>query len=87
MYIYVGNNRMLRKKDIIAAFDLDFTTVSVYTRKFLTKAEKDGRLEVLTDDIPKSFIITDKKIYLSPFNTSFFRQTESKKEKKNGKQS
>ena len=75
MYIYIGKNTVIRKKNVIAAFDLDSSTVSVYTRKFLAKAEKEGRVETLCDDIPKSFIITDKgKVYLSPFNTSVYRQ-------------
>ena len=39
------------------------------------KAEKEGRVELLCDDIPKSFILTDGgKVYLSPFNTSVYRQ-------------
>lgn len=75
MYVYIGKNTVIRKKDIVAVFDLDSSTVSVFTRKFLAKAEKEGRVETLCDDIPKSFIITDKgKVYLSPFNTSVYRQ-------------
>ena len=85
MYVYIGKNTVIRKKDIVAVFDLDSSTVSVYTRKFLAKAEKEGRVELLCDDIPKSFIITDGgKIYLSPFNTSVYRQEDQsipKKEK------
>ena len=85
MYVYIGKNTVIRKKDIVAVFDLDSSTVSVFTRKFLAKAEKEGRVELLCDDIPKSFIITDGgKIYLSPFNTSVYRQEDQsipKKEK------
>ena len=44
MYIHIGENKVLRKKDIAFIFDLDSATVSVYTRNFLKKAEKLLRL-------------------------------------------
>ena len=71
MYIYIGENKILRKKDIAFIFDLDSATVSVHTRKFLKKAEKENRVILLGYDLPKSFVVTkDNLVYLSPFNTT-----------------
>lgn len=71
MYIHIGENKVLRKKDIAFIFDLDSSTVSVHTRNFLKKAEKENRVIMLGFDLPKSFVVTkDNLIYLSPFNTS-----------------
>ena len=71
MYLTVGPNRVLRKEDIIAIFDLDSSTVSLHTRNFLKEAEKDRRTVLLSYEIPKSFIITvDGLVYLSPFNSA-----------------
>ena len=71
MYIHIGENKVLRKKDIAFIFDLDSSTVSVHTRNFLNKAQREKRVITLGYDLPKSFVVTkDNTVYLSPFNTS-----------------
>ena len=71
MYVHIGPNKAVRKEDIISVFDLDSSTVSVYTREFLKNAEKEKRVVLLSYDLPKSFILMkDETVYLSPFNTS-----------------
>ena len=71
MYVHIGPNKAVRREDIISVFDLDSSTVSVYTREFLKNAEKEKRVVLLSYDLPKSFILMkDETIYLSPFNTS-----------------
>ena len=71
MYIHIGNNKVVRKEDILGVFDLDSSTVSVNTRKYLKKAQSEKRVMTLGYELPKSFIIlTNKEVYLSPFNTS-----------------
>ncbi len=66
MYIHIGDNRVVRKKDIVGIFDMDSSTVSVITRKFLSNAQKNGRVIALGYDLPRSFIVMrDKTIYLS----------------------
>ncbi len=57
MYLHIGNNRNIREKSIIGIFDLDTSTVSVITRKYLSSAEKRGEVESSTEEIPKSFIL------------------------------
>lgn len=67
MYLHIGEGKVLRKKDILAIFDLDSSTVSLNTRNFLTKMQKDNNVISLGYNLPKSFILTtNKKIYLSP---------------------
>ena len=71
MYVHIGPNKAVRKEDIISVFDLDSSTVSVFTREFLKNAEKEKRVVLLSYDLPKSFILMrDETVYLSPFNTS-----------------
>ena len=71
MYVHIGPSKAVRKEDIISVFDLDSSTVSVFTRSFLSKAEKEKRVVLLSYDLPKSFILMrDETVYLSPFNTS-----------------
>ena len=71
MYVHIGPNKAERREDIISVFDLDSSTVSVFTREFLKNAEKEKRVVLLSYDLPKSFILMrDETVYLSPFNTS-----------------
>lgn len=70
MYLHIGNNKVLRKSSIIGIFDMDNATVSHISRKFLIGAEKRNKLIVVTDDIPKSFILTDDGVYLSQISSS-----------------
>ena len=71
MFVHLGDNKTVRKKDIVVVLDLDTSTVSVHTRAYLASAQREGRVKTLGNDLPKSFIIMrDKTVYLSPFNTS-----------------
>ena len=49
------------------------TTISKDTRDFLKTAEEEGFIESITEDIPKSFIVTEtdkkSKIYLSSISS------------------
>lgn len=57
MYIHIGASTVLRRKDVIAILDLDNSSASHITREFLRKAEKERRLEVVGEDIPKSLLL------------------------------
>ena len=57
MYLHVGNNKNIRKKNIIGIFDTDNSTVSGITRKFLSDAGKKGQITSANDEIPKSFVL------------------------------
>ena len=71
MYIHIGNNRVIKNTDILGIFDLDSSTVSVKTRSFLSKAQREKRVITLSYELPKSFIILkNNEVYLSPLNTS-----------------
>ena len=43
MYLHVGNNRNVRIKTVIGIFDMDNSTVSTVTRKFLGSSQKNMR--------------------------------------------
>lgn len=72
MYIHIGNNYVLREDEIVGIFDLDNTTISARTRLFLSKAEKKGNIVLTGNELPKSFIVTNKgnKVFLSQLATS-----------------
>ena len=58
-YLHIGKNVTVEEKRIIGIFDLDNTTESKHTRKFLAQAEEEGKVITCCDDIPKSFLLCD----------------------------
>ena len=57
MYLHLGQNIMVPHDAIIGVFDLDNTTWSFRTRRFLERAEKEGRAVTVGDDLPRSFVL------------------------------
>ena len=57
MYLHLGQNTVVPEADIIGVFDLDNTTSSHITRKFLSDAERNGQLQSVSDELPRSFIV------------------------------
>ena len=58
MYLHIGNGRSLRKKNVIGIFDLDTSTVSGITKRFINSNVQRGKVEYNDSDLPRSFILT-----------------------------
>ena len=58
MYLHVGNNRNIRISSVIGIFDMDNSTISMITRKFLGGKQKQMLVESVSDEIPKSFVVS-----------------------------
>ena len=75
MYLHVGNNKNIRTKTIIGIFDMDNTTDSAVTRKYLnTKQKKKLVMSASDGEIPKSFVLFEedgeRKICFSPLSVA-----------------
>ena len=75
MYLHLGNHVAVRKTDVVGVFDLDNTSQSALTRRYLAAAEKAGRVVNAAGlELPKSFVVcTDgerQTVYLSQLNSS-----------------
>ena len=84
MYLHLGNDIVVQKNEILAVFDLDNTTQSYQTRKYLSAAEKAGQvINAAGDEIPKSFVVCtgadgQQTVYLSQLNSStLLKRSES----------
>jgi len=64
MYLHLGQNVVVPESDVIGIFDLDNTTSSHITRKFLSDAERAGSVINVSDELPRSFVVSgnDKEI-------------------------
>lgn len=69
MYLHLGNDCVVRIKEIIGIFDLENTSLSRDTKEFLSAVSKKGEVIYLTQDMPKSYIVTESggktKTYIS----------------------
>ena len=74
MYLFLGETTATVSKNIIGIFDMDTSTVNKATRDFLNNAEKTNKVKYVNFDLPKSFIITDDFVFISPVNTSTLRK-------------
>ena len=83
MYLHLGNDVAVRKTEVVAVFDLDNTSQSALTRRYLAAAEKSGRVvNAAGDELPKSFVVCAREgvqtVYLSQLNSStLLKRSES----------
>lgn len=77
MYLHLGNETVVRTRDIIGIFDMENTTVSKLTRQFLADAQKGGRVVNVTPELPKSFVVCecdgDETVYISQLSAATLR--------------
>jgi len=71
MYLQIGEEKALFKKDIVGIFDLENTTIYKSTKEFLNKKEKEGKvINVSGALLPVSFLLTKEDfVYLSPVSS------------------
>lgn len=61
MYLHLGEDTIVKNKDIIGIFDMDTTTVMKSSRTFLNKAEKEKRAVTVSYELPKAFVVCKGK--------------------------
>ena len=82
MYLHLGKGTVVNTGSIIGIFDLDITSQSHLTRRFLREAEQAGQVVNAAEDIPKSFVVCQDggatRVYLSQMASStLLRRAES----------
>ena len=79
MYLYIGGDTALEEDRIIGIFDLDNTSWSHMTRKYLSLAEQAGHIKNTAEDIPRSFVVcSDETVLLTqPSTATLVRRLEN----------
>ena len=74
MYVSIGSDFSVRDRCIIGIFDLDNSSTSKHTLRFLSEAEKRGEVIDVSGDLPKSYVITAEfglmRVYLTQYNAA-----------------
>ena len=79
MYLHLGQDTVVRTRDIIGIFDMDNATVAAASKRYLTVAQKEGRVVNVTGDLPKTFVVcSDEKgkitVYISQISSSTLKK-------------
>ncbi len=80
MIVHIGGGVVLGDDRILGIFDLDATTRDFaetgedsLTRRFLAAAEERDALEIVSPEVPRSFVVTETKVYLTPVSAATLR--------------
>lgn len=70
MYLFLGQETVVPMREIVGIFDMENTTISKSTRDFLAKAEHEGQVVTISEELPKSFIVCvskqkEMRVYIS----------------------
>jgi regulator of extracellular matrix RemA (YlzA/DUF370 family) len=74
MFLHLGSDKIIPKKDIIAILDYKKGN-SAITREFIQIARDEGFVENISDpDKEKSYVITAEKIFISPISCNTLKK-------------
>lgn len=81
-YLHLGKGTVVNTAGIVGIFDLDITSQSHLTRRFLREAEQRGQVVNASEDIPKTFVLfrdgETTRVYLSQMAAAtLLRRAES----------
>ena len=65
MFLHLGGDITVRSDDVVGIFDIEGCSVSRVTAEFLNSCQKKGIVEYASQDMPKSFIVSADKMYIS----------------------
>lgn len=79
MYVSLGNETVIRSRDIIGIFDIENSSVSRITRDYLAEAGKEKRVVYCTYDLPRSFVVCldedlTETVYISRISCATLRK-------------
>ncbi|MCQ2503062.1 MAG: DUF370 domain-containing protein [Saccharofermentans sp.] len=71
MFIHIGNDLSVLKSSVTAIVSLETVSPSQKdVTEFINHEDEQGRLQYVTEDIPKSLVITDDKTYVCPISSN-----------------
>ncbi len=65
MFLHLGGDFTVNSSDVVGVFDIEKCSVSRITANFLNSSQKSGKIVNVSDDMPKSFVVTSNKTYIS----------------------
>jgi len=69
MILHLGSDMSIRTREIVAVFDLESIRPAAASREFIEIMESEGKLVRVSSDEPKSAVLTNNALYLSPISS------------------
>lgn len=73
MFIHLGKHTVVRADDVIGIFDIEKSTIRGSTKDYLKNAEKNGRVVNISEELPKSFVVSMEngveKVFISQISS------------------
>ena len=75
MYLHLGQSIVVPHSHILGIFDLDNASWAYKTREFLERAEQEGRVVSVCEDLPRSFVLVGTQresatVYISQLSSA-----------------
>ena len=78
MFLHLGGEITVKSADVIGIFDIEACSVSKITIDYLNGCQKNQQIVNISEDMPKSFIVTEKITYISNVsNKTICRRTRN----------
>ena len=77
MYVHIGGTYSLSSHAILAVLDLDEVTArpaSSPMLSWLADMDRQLRVDIISEELPRSVVITAGRVYLSPVSTATLRR-------------
>ena len=69
MYLHIGSDYVVDSRDIVGIFDIDNCSTGKRGKMFFSINQQKGRIINTTEDLPKSFLVTEnnsrQSVYIS----------------------
>ena len=65
MFLFLGGDVSVKSEDVVGIFDIEECSVSRVTADYLNACQKKGKIVNVSEDMPKSFVVTVDKTYIS----------------------
>ena len=79
MYLHLGENTVVRTDDIIGIFDMDTSTISKWTKNYLSNATKSKRVINVSMELPKSYVVCNEDNEIMEYVSQISSQTLMKR--------
>lgn len=74
MFIHLGGERVIQTSELVAIFDISIENSSKLTKQFIQHVEKEKLVEKIGEELPKSLVITNDRIFYSPISSSTLKK-------------
>ncbi|MCL6450683.1 MAG: DUF370 domain-containing protein [Acetobacteraceae bacterium] len=68
MFLHIGADAIVKLESVVGIFELGTRSSAPATREFLQLARAERRLVEVAFGPPKSFVVTQEAVYLSPIS-------------------